>query len=125
MKKRAIKISKIVVIDGDTFRCDFADETHTIRLYDVEAPKVHEPFNEELTKELEKLILRKNIALDVRGESWGELDCIVRVEGESKSVNDRIRDSLIEMREKSPPIKSVPRHIVREREIQRRRMRRA
>ncbi len=122
MKKRETEISKIVVIDGDTFRCDFDNETHTIRLYGVKAPKVHEPLNEELAEKLEELILRKDITLEFKGGSWGELDCIVKVEGEAESVNDRIRASLIEMREKLPP-RQVSTHIVRERAIPRRRSR--
>ncbi len=114
MKKRETEISKIVVIDGDTFRCDFAGETHTIRLHGVDAPKVDEPFTKKLAKRLEEMILDKNIHLDMMGISWGELVCVVKVDGESQTVNRTIDSYLNDL-------KSAPRRAAQRRAAQRRR----
>ena len=108
MGKKAIKIDKIVVIDGETFRCDFGGKTHTILLHGVDAPDVDDPFSKELTTRLEELILGKNIQLDMMGISWGELVCVVKVEGESQTVN-RIIDSYLN------DLKSAPRRVAKKR----------
>ena len=92
---------KIVVIDGETFKCNIDGKTRTILLHDVDAPKVGEPFTKELAKRLEKLLLGKDkyIYLEPKGISWGEIVCIVRVDGESTSVNDRINSYLNKMKQ--------------------------
>ncbi len=91
--------NKIVVIDGKRFRCDIEGKAHTILLHDVDAPKVGEPFTKELAKQLKELIYGKKLYLETMGINWGELVCIVRAEGETESVNDKINSYLTNMKQ--------------------------
>ncbi len=97
---KAQKIGKIVVIDGETFRCDFEGETCTILLHGVDAPNVDDPLSKELTKLLRELIVgkEKEIDLEMTGISLGELVCIVWAGG--KSVNKQI-SSYLKMKQAS------------------------
>lgn len=59
----------ISVIDGNTFEiANAVDERYRIILYGVDCPELGQPFSEEAKKELEKLILKQKVTVEIKGK---------------------------------------------------------
>lgn len=60
----------VAVLDGNTFEMLAEDnDIYRILLYGIDCPESGQPFAEEAKKELEKLILKQKITVDIQGKN--------------------------------------------------------
>ncbi len=81
-------MAKIIVIDGCTFDID----SQTVRLAGVYAPEYGKPLADKATKHLEKLIVDKDIDLQVVNAVYDE--AVVKIWVDGKSINDAMNKFL-------------------------------
>lgn len=56
------------VVDGDTLYCDYGKERAKVRLFNIDAPELHQRFGKEATQILANLVLNKKVKLQDEGK---------------------------------------------------------
>ena len=74
----------VTVIDGNTLEVYTSDnETYKILLYGIDSPELGQEYGEKAKRFLEKLILEKNVSVQIQGKDrWGNRLGIILIDGE-------------------------------------------
>ncbi len=92
------------VIDGNTFEMMAEDnESYKIMLYGIDSPELGQEFGQKAKKLLEKMILDKNVKVDIQGKDrWGNRQAIVLIDGTTDPRYDLLEAGLAWTAERNP-----------------------
>ena len=81
-------LDDIRVIDGDTIRAEAKGKEIKIRLVEIDAPEMNQPFGAQSKNFLNKLLYKKNVTLISQGEDrYGRILGEIYVDGESANTS--------------------------------------
>ena len=92
------------VIDGNTIEMRADDnETYKIMLYGVDSPELGQAYGEKAKKFLEKMILDKNVNVNIQGKDrWGNRLGVILIEGTVDPRYDLLEAGLAWTAERDP-----------------------
>ncbi len=81
-------LEDIRVIDGDTIRAEAKGKEIKIRLVEIDAPEINQPFGAKSKNFLNRLLYKKNVTLISQGEDrYGRILGEIYVDGESANTS--------------------------------------
>tara|TARA_B100001564_G_scaffold264743_1_gene226318 strand:+ start:5097 stop:5555 length:459 start_codon:yes stop_codon:yes gene_type:complete len=81
-------LENIRVVDGDTIRAEIKGEEIKIRLVEIDAPEMDQPFGAQSKNFLNSLLYEKNVTLISQGEDrYGRILGEIYVDGESANTS--------------------------------------
>ncbi len=94
----------VLVIDGNTVEVAGVDgETKRVMLIGIDSPELGQAYGDVAKKYLEKLVLRKNVSLSIKGKDrWGNLLGEILVNGVDDPRVDMLKEGLAWTAEKNP-----------------------
>lgn len=82
----------VTVIDGNTVVVLSGSETYQVVLRDVDSPEPGQPFAEEAKTHLQKVLLNKNVMLELSGKDrWGNYIGVVYVNASTDLRHELVR----------------------------------
>jgi len=92
------------VIDGNTFEMIADDnDSYKIMLFGIDCPELGQEFGEKAKKSFEKMILNKNVTVNIQGKDrWGNRLGIVLIEGTTDPRYDLLEAGLAWTSERDP-----------------------
>lgn len=94
----------VAVWDGNTLEVKAEDnETYKVLLAGVDSPELEQPFGEEARAFLEKLVLKKNVKIELTGKDrWGNQLAVVWAKGEVDVRVELLKQGLAWTAERNP-----------------------
>ena len=81
-------LENIRVVDGDTIRAEAKGKEIKIRLVEIDAPEMNQPFGNQSKNFLNKLLYKKNVTLISQGEDrYGRILGEIYVDGKSANTS--------------------------------------
>ena len=79
-----VPLENIRVVDGDTIRAEAKGKEIKIRLVEIDAPEINQPFGNQSKNFLNRLLYKKNVTLISQGEDrYGRILGEIYVDGQS------------------------------------------
>jgi micrococcal nuclease len=94
----------MAVWDGNTLEVKADDnETYKLSLAGIDSPELEQPFGEEARTVLEKLVLKKNVKIELSGKDrWGNQLAIVWLKGQVDVRLELLKQGLAWTAERNP-----------------------
>ena len=81
-------LDNIRVVDGDTIRAEAKGKEIKIRLVEIDAPEINQPFGAQSKNFLNRLLYKKNVTLISQGEDrYGRILGEIYVDGQSANTS--------------------------------------